>query len=238
MADEIVLVDSGSTDSTVEVASVAGAFVYSEPWRGYGAQVNVALDLCTCDWILNLDADEALSPALAEEIQALLSGWEAKSQYDAYTVPRSNQIFGRWMKHGGLYPDRKLRLFKRGIARLREDTEPHATPKTTAATGKLHGEILHYQYPTLEAYIDHMNRYSTATIPMLVRRGKTSKSLLGFESNAVVKPIASFIYNYFFRLGFLDGREGLLFHLNHSLYVNWKYVKAWKHETKTYETKT
>ena len=225
-ADEIVVLDSGSTDGTLEIAEQYGAKIYHRAWEGYGRQVNRALDLCTCPWILNLDADEEVSPALAVEIQKFLK----KPEFEAYWIPRLNRIFGRWMRHGGQYPDYKLRLFRQGVARLQEDTEPHATPKTTVACGKLSGDILHYQYPTLDAYIEHMNRYSTATVPLLTKRGKVSRSTVSFIANTVLNPVFTFAYNYVFRRGFLDGREGLLFHLSHSVYVNWKYVKAWKAE--------
>lgn len=224
-ANEIILVDSGSTDNTVEIARSFGARVYQESWKGYGGQVNSALDKCSGQWILNLDADEEVTPALAAEIQALLQG---SPQYNGYTVPRLNQIFGRWMRHGGLYPDRKLRLFRNGTARLAEDTEPHATPKTSEKTGRLKGQLLHYQYPTLALYIDHMQSYSSSSVPLMIRRGKTSATAVAFYWNTVVNPVFTFFYNYVLRVGFLDGREGLLFHLNHSLYVHWKYVKAWK----------
>jgi glycosyltransferase involved in cell wall biosynthesis len=224
-ANEIILVDSGSTDRTVEIAKSYGATVYLESWKGYGGQVNSALDKCSGPWILNVDADEVVTPQLAAEIQSLLQGQPA---FNAYTVPRLNNIFGRWMRHGGLYPDRKLRLFRKGAARLREDTEPHATPKTSEPTGRLSGDLLHYQYPTLEIYIQHMRTYSTATIPLLMRRGKTSVSLPQFLSNTLLNPVLTFVYNYVLRGGFLDGREGLLFHLYHSAYVSWKYAKAWE----------
>jgi glycosyltransferase involved in cell wall biosynthesis len=224
-ADEIIVLDSGSTDRTVEIARAANATVYLEPWKGYGAQVNSALDKCSCTWILNLDADEVLTPELAAEIQALLQG---EPEFNAYTVPRLNNIFGRWMRHGGLYPDRKLRLFRKGAARLAEDTEPHATPKTTQKTGRLNHPMLHWQYPTVEIYIQHMNTYSTATIPLFLRSGKASVSLAAFLVNTVLNPLSAFFYNYVVRGGFLDGREGLLFHLYHASYTSWKYAKAWQ----------
>ncbi len=222
-ADEIVLLDSGSTDTTLDIAHEFGCTIYQEPWKGYGGQVNSALDKATHPWILNLDADEVVSPELAEEIQTLLADTPA---YSGYTLPRLNNIFGRWMRHGGLYPDHKLRLFRQGFARLREDTEPHATPKPTGPTAPLRHPLLHYQYPTLDAYIEHMHRYSTASVPLMVARGKTSPTPLSFITNTLLNPALTFVYNYIIRLGFLDGREGLTFHLNHALYVNWKYVKA------------
>ncbi len=224
-ASEINLVDSGSTDKTVEIAKSFGARIFYESWKGYGPQVNSALDKCTSDWILNLDADEWLTPELAGEIQSLLSG---QPRYNAYMIPRLNQIFGRWMRHGGLYPDHKLRLFRRGVARLREDTEPHATPKTQEPIGKLKNNMLHLQYRSVEYYIEHMQRYSSATIPLFLRTGRTSDSFLAFVLNTVLNPSLTFVKNYIFRGGFLDGREGLIFHLNHSAYVNWKFAKAWE----------
>lgn len=223
-ADEIILVDSGSTDDTLDIAKKHNARTFQEPWKGYGGQVNSALDKCTNPWILNLDADEVVTPELASEIQTLLAGNPA---FHGYTVPRLNFIFGRWMRHGGLYPDRKLRLFRKGFARLREDTEPHATPKPTGRVGHLRkGDLLHFQYPTLDAYIEHMHRYSTASIPMMVAQNKTSPTPLAFVGATVLNPALTFLYNYVFRMGFLDGLEGLTFHLNHAIYINWKYVKA------------
>ncbi|HEX4156242.1 MAG TPA: glycosyltransferase family 2 protein [Acidobacteriaceae bacterium] len=224
-AEEIVLIDSGSTDETVEIARRYGAVVYVEAWKGYGGQVNSALDKCTHPWILNLDADEVVTPELGEEIRELL---REEPALEAYTVPRLNLIFGRWMRHGGLYPDRKLRLFRRGAARLQENTEPHATPKTSVLAGELKHNLLHYQYATLAMYVDHMNKYSTASVPLVLRRGKDGRSLVPFLANTVLNPALTFLYNYVIRGGFLDGREGLLFHVNHAIYVSWKFAKAWE----------
>jgi glycosyltransferase involved in cell wall biosynthesis len=224
-ADEIIVVDSGSTDETLAIAQRFNAHIYVEPWKGYGGQVNSALDKCTSPWLFSLDADEVLTPELIREIQVLLAG---QPKYRAYTVPRLNQIFGRWMRHGGLYPDRKLRLFQRGTARLPENTEPHATPKWSGPTGALQSDLLHYQYPTLSSYIEHMDHYSSASVPLVLRRGKTGRSLPAFLLGTVLNPVATFLYNYICRLGFLDGREGLLLHLYHAGYVSWKYAKAWE----------
>lgn len=225
---EIVLVDSGSTDGTLEIAREFGATIFHEPWPGYGPGVNSALDHCSQPdgvetWILNLDADEVVTPALAAEIHALLA---SRPEFDGYTVPRLNLIFGQWMRHGGLYPDRKLRLFRKGFARCEEDTEPHATPKPTGRVGHLRGDLLHYQYPTLPLYKEHMRRYANASVPLMLRRGKTSSNPIAYFINTVLNPIFTFLYNYILRLGFLDGREGLQFHIHHSIYVRWKYLAA------------
>lgn len=222
-ADEIVVLDSGSTDGTPDIARDHNAIVFHKPWHGYGHGVNSALDLCTSPWVLNLDADEVVTPELAAEIQTLLT---ARPEFDGYTVPRLNLIFGRWMRHGGLYPDRKLRLFRNGFARCEEDTEPHATPKATGPTGALRRDILHYQYPNLPLYKEHMSRYSAASVQLMLRRGKNSAEPISYWVNTVLNPVFTFLYNYIFRVGFLDGREGLMFHFHHSIYVRWKYLKA------------
>ena len=229
-ADELILVDSGSTDGTIEIAREFGAKVFPEPWKGYGPQMNSALDKCTGPWVFSLDADEEFTPELSAEIQSLLAG---EPEFVAYWVPRSNKVFGRWMRHGGLYPDYKLRLFRQGTARLPEDTEPHATPKWAGPKGKLKGWLLHYQYPTLALYIEHMNRYSTQSVPLVLRQRRNCLNLAQFLVLTVGSPIFAFLKNYFFRLGFLDGREGFLFHLYHSAYTSWKYAKAWEASRKS-----
>jgi glycosyltransferase involved in cell wall biosynthesis len=223
-ADEIIVVDSGSKDRTLEVARAFGAKTSYHDFGGHGEQKNVALDLCTSDWILLLDADEVLTPGLQEEIREVLSG---EPKFEAYWIPRLNFIFGRWMRHGGFYPDRKLRLFRRGAARLSEGVGPHSTPQFEGPRGKLKHDMLHYAYPDLNIYLEHMNRYSSEIAQLLADKGRTSKSLPVLIWNAILNPAATFVYNYFFRLGFLDGRDGLLLHLNHSVYIHWKFIKAW-----------
>ena len=228
-ADEIIVVDSGSKDRTIEIARSFGAKTTYHAFGGHGEQKNVALDLCTSDWTLLLDGDEVLTPALQEEIRQLLACADGREpEYNAYWIPRLNLYFGRWIRHGGFYPDRKLRLFKTGSARLSEGVGPHSTPQFTGAKGKLKGDMLHYAYTTLGIYLEHMDRYSSDIAPLLANKGRTSKSLPAFLWNAMANPAATFIYNYFFRLGFLDGREGLILHINHSVYIHWKFIKAWR----------
>lgn len=223
-ADEIIVVDSGSKDRTIEIAQSFGAKTSYHAFGGHGEQKNVALELCTSEWILLLDADEVLTPELQQEIRSLLAG---APQYTAYWIPRLNLYFGKWIRHGGFYPDHKLRLFKRGAARLSEGVGPHSTPQHQGPKGKLKGDMLHYAYPTLEIYLEHMNRYSKEIAGLLYARGRTSRGPVEFVWNCLLNPAATFVYNYVFRLGFLDGREGLLLHLNHSVYIHWKFIKAW-----------
>jgi glycosyltransferase involved in cell wall biosynthesis len=227
-ADEIILVDSGSKDRTLEIAQSYGAKTSYHDFGGHGEQKNVALDLCTQDWVLLLDADEVLTPGLQKEIQDLLAcPGGSEPRYDAYWIPRLNLIFGRWMRHGGFYPDHKLRLFKRGVTRLAEGVGPHSTPQFEGQRGTLKHDMLHYAYPDMVVYLEHMNRYSSEIAELMAARGRTSRNWFSFVWNALLNPWATFVYNYFFRLGFLDGREGLLLHLNHSVYIHWKYIKAW-----------
>jgi glycosyltransferase involved in cell wall biosynthesis len=228
-ADDIVVVDSGSKDRTLEIAQSFGAKTSFHAFGGHGEQKNVALDLCTSDWILLLDADEVLTPELQDEIRRLLAcEGGVEPHYNAYWIPRLNLILSRWMRHGGFYPDRKLRLFRQGAARLSEGVGPHSTPQFRGPRGKLKHDMLHYAYPTMKVYLEHMDRYSSEIAQLLHEKGRDSKSLPAFLWNAVANPAATFLYNYFFRLGFLDGREGLLLHLNHSVYIHWKFIKAWR----------
>jgi glycosyltransferase involved in cell wall biosynthesis len=223
-ADEIVIVDCGSTDRTAEIAREFGAKFCVEEWKGFGAQKNSAIAKCTGDWVLALDADEEVRPELAREIRTLLAG---TPQHDGYFLPRRNFFLGRWIRRGGYYPDPKLRLFRRGSAQF-EERAVHETMRSSGSTGQLGGDLLHHAYPTLDAYIEHMNRYSALGAEQAAARGKTSRSFPGLLWNVWVVPVATFWYNYLFRLGILDGREGFLLHLYHSAYVSWKYAKAWE----------
>lgn len=221
---EMVVVDSGSTDGTVEIAEQAGARVFSEHWKGFGAQKNSAIQKAAGEWILSLDADEEVSPALAQEIVSLLAG---EPEFAAYRIPRLNHFLGSPLRHGGYWPDPKLRLFRRGVASF-EERPVHETMRSDVPAGQLKGDLIHHCYPTIEDYVEHMNRYSTIGAEALVAAGKARRSWAWLIWNAVLNPAATFVYNYVFRLGFLDGRAGLLQHLNHSIYIHWKYTKAWE----------
>jgi glycosyltransferase involved in cell wall biosynthesis len=217
---EIIVVDSGSTDHTVEIAQSFDAKVFVEAWKGFAAQKNSAMDKASMDWVLQLDADEALEPGLAAEIEVALKGG---SPLKGFWIPRKNYFLGCWIKHGGFYPDPKLRLIRRGAGRF-EEYGAHPTIKLDGSTGTLSHALIHNAYPTLRGYVDHMNSYSSMGAEVALAKGYRRFSV----TNIVVRPLLTFIYNYFFRLGFLDGREGLLLHLYHSAYVSWKYSKAWE----------
>jgi len=217
LADEHVVLDCGSTDRTLEIARAFGARTFTENWKGYAAQKNSAIDKTTGDWVLSLDADEAAEPELMEEIRHVL---DHNPPVDGYYMPRKNYFLGRWIRHGGFYPDRKLRLFRRGRGRFGERAV-HEVVQVDGPAGTLNHALVHNAYPTLEGYIEHMNRYSSLGAEM---KGNRGFSVL----NIVINPLVTFVYNYFFRLGLLDGREGLLLNLYHSVYVSWKYAKAWE----------
>jgi glycosyltransferase involved in cell wall biosynthesis len=217
---EIIVVDSGSTDRTIEIAQSHGAKVFVEAWKGFAAQKNSAMDKASMDWVLQLDADETPEPELAAEMELVLN---ASPAMHGFWIPRKNFFLGRWIRHGGFYPDPKLRLVRRGTGRF-EEYGAHPTMKVAGPTGRLSHALLHNAYPTLRGYIDHMNSYSSMGAEVAVAKGHCRFSF----ANIVIRPLLTFIYNYIFRLGFLDGREGLLLHLYHSAYVSWKYAKAWE----------
>jgi glycosyltransferase involved in cell wall biosynthesis len=217
---EIIVVDSGSTDRTVEIAQSYGAKVFVELWKGFAAQKNSAMDKATMDWVLQLDADEPLEPQLAAEMELAL---KSSAGISGFWIPRKNFFLGRWIRHGGFYPDPKLRLVRQGTGRF-EDYGAHPTMKVIGPTGRLSRALLHDAYPTLRGYIDHMNSYSSMGAEVAVAQGHRGFSFV----NIVIRPLLTFVYNYFIRLGFLDGGEGLLLHLYHSAYVSWKYAKAWE----------
>jgi len=218
-ADEHIVLDGGSTDRTLEIAHGFGARTFTEEWKGYSAQKNSAIAKASGDWVLSLDADETVEPELMGEIRHVI---EHDSPVNGYYMPRKNYFLGRWIRHGGFYPDRKLRLFRRGRGRFVE-RPVHEVVQVDGPTGVLNHALVHNAYPTLEGYIQHMNRYASLGAEIVAAR-KGGFSFL----NIVVNPLATFVYNYFFRLGLLDGREGLLLNLYHSAYVSWKYAKAWE----------
>ena len=141
-----------------------------------------------------------------------------------FRISRKNFFLGRWIKHGGFWPDPKLRLFRKGMARFEDRPVHEDAHLIEGISGQLKGCMLHQSYPTLSDYLDHMNRYYSLGAELVAAKGPVRFSAF----NILVRPAATFLYNYFLRLGFLDGREGLLLHLYHAAYVSWKYAKAWE----------
>ena len=229
-ADQIVVVDSGSADRTIEIARSFNATVIEQKWLGFAAQKNLAISHCTGDWILSLDADEEMSAELREQIRVVIP---TNPPVDAYFLKRRNLFLGRWIRFGGFYPDPKLRLFRRNTAGFTqtpqfEDRLVHETIAFDGAASTFDFDLIHHAYPTLESYIEHMDRYSTLGAKHLLLSRRESRGALAFVANVLIIPHLTFFWNYVFRLGFLDGREGLLLHLYQSTYTSWKYAKAWQ----------
>jgi glycosyltransferase involved in cell wall biosynthesis len=203
-ADQVVVVDSQSTDATAAVAARATPHVHVRPWPGYASQKNFGMDQATGDWILILDADERVSPELREEIRALLAGGAG---HPLYRIPFKNHLGDTWLAHGGLYPDYHPRLFRRGFARYgaREIHETLVFPGTPGRPrgGKLAGAIIHLTYPDLATYVDKVNRYTT-----LEAEAGTAGERPPRWWHLLV-PIPRFFKLYVRKKGFLDGVPGL-----------------------------
>lgn len=200
-ADEIIVLDSGSTDATRELARALGARVeVNVEWPGFGLQKNRALDLATGDWVLSLDADERVPPELAEEIQRVLADPAA----DGYRVARLSNFCGRWMRHSGWWPDHVLRLFRRESGRFSDDVV-HEHVDLDGRVATLRGHLLHYPYASLELFIDKINRYSTDAALKAHARGRRTTVLGPFGHG-----FWTFVRHYVLRRGFLDGWQGLI----------------------------
>lgn len=215
--DEIVVVDSGSNDRTVELASNLGARVIESPWHGYATQKNYAADQATNDWILSLDADEALSESLEGEI------WTLKKRgptCDAYTMPRLAQYMGRWILHSGWYPDRKVRLYHRAKAKWIGDFV-HESVAVHGRVGHLDANLLHYTCDSLSEHLKTMDRYTTLAAEELVFHKQTI-----YTRNMILDPAWTFLKTYFIQRGFQDGLEGLTIAYMAALYTFLKYAKA------------
>jgi glycosyltransferase involved in cell wall biosynthesis len=216
-ADEILIVDSGSTDRTREIAAGLGARVIEEPWRGYAAQKNFAACCATHDWILSLDADEQLTPELASEIVALTQN---PAPRDGYSFPRLAQYLGRWIRHSGWYPDRKIRLYDRRKGKWVGEYV-HESVRVESPVGELRGNLLHYTCASLSEHLRTLDRYTTLAAQEVAARGKPVSLI-----RLTMDPAWTFFRTYFIQRGFLDGRQGLLIACMAGLYTFLKYAKA------------
>lgn len=197
-ADEILVIDSGSTDATVEIARRHGARVETKEWMGFGRQKQHAVSSARHDWVLCLDVDERVSEELAGSIHAGLAG----RRYRAFRMARRNRFLGRWLGHGEGYPDWSVRLFHRAHASWSND-EVHEAVLTTAEVGRLDGDLLHESAEDIATYMNKQNRYTTLHAQALFRQGVRASYW-----RLAASPLARFVKFYLLRLGFLDGGPG------------------------------
>jgi glycosyltransferase involved in cell wall biosynthesis len=197
-ADEILVVDSGSTDDTVAIAQRHGARIETKEWLGFGRQKQHAVSLARHDWVLCLDVDERVSEPLARSIREALAG----RRYRAFRMARRNRFLGRWLAHGEGYPDWAVRLFHRAHAGWSND-EVHEAVLTTAEVGRLEGDLLHESAEDVATYMSKQNRYTTLHAQALFRQGVRASYW-----RLAASPLARFVKFYLFRLGFLDGGPG------------------------------
>ena len=215
--DEILILDSGSVDRTVELAEKLGVRVIEAGWRGFAGQKNWAAEQASHDWILSLDADEALSESLEAEVLALK---RSGPRYDGYTMPRLARYLGRWILHSGWYPDRKLRLYDRRKAKWIGDFV-HESVQVHGRIGHLESNILHFTCESLSEHIKTMDRYTTlAAQELAARRVKVPMGRL------IVEPLWTFWKTYLLQRGFQDGLEGLIISYMAAFYTFLKYAKA------------
>jgi glycosyltransferase involved in cell wall biosynthesis len=219
-ADEIIVVDSESTDNTVAIARQFTDRVLVRPWPGYIAQKNFAAEQASHDWIFSLDADERVSPELAAEIAQVLDGGGAAAA--GYRVPRVTFHLGRWIRSTDWYPDYQLRLYDRRRARW-TGRHVHESVKADGPVSDLRGELLHYAYRDLAHHFQTMDRYTTLAARQMFEEGRRA----GWFDLAVHPP-AAFLRNYLLRGGFRDGVPGLIVSAMNARYVGLKFAKLWE----------
>jgi glycosyltransferase involved in cell wall biosynthesis len=216
-ADEVIVVDSGSTDRTVEICRALGArVVVTDDYPGYGPQKNRALDLAGGDWILSLDADEWLTPELQAELPRLMTAAPGAA---AYRMRRRSNFCGRYMRHSGWWPDWVCRLVRRGQGRF-SDELVHERLVVDGPVGEAQGVLMHEAFTTLEDVLGKMDEYSSAGARSLAARGRSSSVV-----RAVAHGLWTFLRTYVFRAGFLDGREGFLLAVANAEGTYYKYLK-------------
>ena len=212
-ADEIIVVDAESTDKTVALAREFTDRVWVRPWPGFAAQKNFALEQATGDWVLALDADERVTPELRARVARVLA---ADGPADGYSVPR------RWVRHGGLYPDYQLRLFRRRAGRFLADAV-HESVRVEGKVETLGEALLHHSYRSLEDFVQRSNRYSTLAAGEWIRQGKRAGL-----ADLIFRPLGRFLSMYIIRRGFLDGWRGFVLAVLYADYVFLRTAKAWE----------
>ena len=219
IAQQIVVVDTNSSDRTLEIAQKYGASI-SQPadWPGFGPQKNRALDLATSEWVLSLDADERLTPALKSEI---LTAIHHSAHVNCFAIPRLSWYCGRFIRHSGWSPDYVDRLFKRGTARFSDDLV-HERLIPNGQVARLENPMLHYSFMNYSQVLQKLDRYSTASAEQAFAKGKTSS-----PAKAVLHGVWAFIRTYLIRAGFLDGAQGFALAVSNGQGTYYRYMKLW-----------
>ena len=216
-ADEVLVLDSGSTDRTAALARAAGAKVTATDWPGYGPQVARGFAMATGDWVLSLDADERIPADLQREILAAIAG----GSHDGWRIPRWSAFCGRFLRHGGWRPDRTLRLGRRAKAGF-TDHFLHAHMTLDGSVGDLASSRVHLSYPDVHDVLEKLDRYSSGSARDMLARGRQ-----GGLGRAIGHGLAAFVRTYVVKLGFLDGRHGLMLAIYNAEYAYYKYLKLW-----------
>lgn len=222
--DEIIVVDAESRDRTCEIAMRYTAQVHTLPWRGYAEQKNAAVTHTHCEWVLSVDADEEVSSELRAEIQSVVSG---NPRQVAFSVPRKTIHFGRWIRHGGWYPNRLIRLFRKDAGEW-VGAEVHERWEARGEVGELQSDLLHYSFKDLADQVARNNRYSSLSAIRLRKEGKSFSSAKLF-----LKSVSKFMETYFLKKGFLDGYPGFIISVSASYSVFLKWAKLWELENES-----
>ncbi len=220
--EDIVVVDSGSRDRTVEICKRYTDRVYQHEWQGFARQKQKALDYCEKQWVLILDADERVTPELKSEIHVSINNTSISGFY----LPRKNFFLGKWIKHGGWWPDHALRLFRKDVSHF-EQREVHEKIAVRGDVGYLKSPLEHYTYRTLSDYIGKMELYSSLSASELSNRKVKTSAI-----STVVNPCFVFVKMFFLRQGFRDGMHGFLLAVLYSFYTFLKYAKVWEKKGK------
>jgi len=218
-ADEIIVVDSESTDKTVQVARDFTDRIWVRPWPGFAAQKNFALDQATGEWVLSLDADERVTPELQERIRTIV---RTDGSAHGYRIPRRNLFWGAWVRHGGLYPDYQLRLFRRGAGRFVESAV-HESVVVKGRVETVAEPLLHHSYRGLDDFVTRSNRYSALAAAEIIKRGGRIHL-----ADLALRPLGRFVSMYLLRRGFLDGWRGFVLAVLYANYVFLRMAKAWE----------